>query len=721
MMKRFLSTWIMVVAMIASTVRPVMAQSQTASLSSTTCPGAGCISVDVGGQGSLGVQVAGTFVGTLQFEARVGNSSTWASWSVVPNGFTSAVTSTTTTGLWVGSVNGFSQIRVRFSAYTSGTAVIYTQGAQARISTGSSGGAGSPGGPVNSVQFNATTFDGVPLNATADKQYLQQVSSGPPSFAQVASADLSDAANLALLNAANVFTSVTGQEVKKLKIDGSSSGSVTLAVPAAAGSNTLTWPAGTTDFSATGGSNQVVKQNSAGGAFTVGTLASTNLSDTAAIGYVAGKLSQFAATSSAELAGVLSDETGSGGGGLAVFNQSPVIVTPTIASFANANHNHTNSAGGGTLAETALAFTDVTTGNCSSTKHGFTPKSGADATTFLNGAATCAFAQVKDSDLATTDITTNDATSSKHGFMPKLSGNAYDFALGNGTFSNTVARGTITTSSPWTFTQTWNAVGVTFTGLDMNITRTASADASYYLRIRNNTGDVFALRQWNASNSEGACVQLNEGLAASSLNAGWWVGTGRYINFASTCSVGTVPIRSNTIDVTTNTSVNPSIQITPATGGSLRLGSDVPLQFSGTSGDATAAKDAGVARSAAGIVEINNGTIGTIRDFKIRHQLAGGTAPTAGACGTSPGTPTGGDLAGRIAVGSSPSSTCVVTFGTTYTTPPNCFAVNKTTSGGTIVATETTSAVTFTQYALATGLALSYTNADVLAWHCPAY
>jgi hypothetical protein len=66
----------------------------------------------------------------------------------------------------------------------------------------------------------------------------------------------------------------------------------------------------------------------------------------------ADKLSVFAATTSAELAGVISDETGSGGA--LVFASSPSITTPTIASFANSNHNHTNSAGGGLLTHAAI-------------------------------------------------------------------------------------------------------------------------------------------------------------------------------------------------------------------------------------------------------------------------------------------------------------------------------------------------------------------------------
>jgi hypothetical protein len=48
---------------------------------------------------------------------------------------------------------------------------------------------------------------------------------------------------------------------------------------AAITSGTITWPAGTVDFSATGGTSQVVKQTSAGGIFTVARLACADLSD----------------------------------------------------------------------------------------------------------------------------------------------------------------------------------------------------------------------------------------------------------------------------------------------------------------------------------------------------------------------------------------------------------------------------------------------------------
>lgn len=63
---------------------------------------------------------------------------------------------------------------------------------------------------------------------------------------------------------------------------GKTSGTLTLTGPDAAGSNTIKLPAGTTDFTGTGGSSQVVKQTSSGGALTVARLACADLSDAAA-------------------------------------------------------------------------------------------------------------------------------------------------------------------------------------------------------------------------------------------------------------------------------------------------------------------------------------------------------------------------------------------------------------------------------------------------------
>ncbi len=112
----------------------------------------------------------------------------------------------------------------------------------------------------------------------------------------------------------------------------------------------------------------VIEVGSGGGTSITGTGTVTNISTTSPItggpitttgtiacatcGVTGTGLGQFASTTSAQLATVISDETGTG---ILVFGTSPTIVTPTIASFANANHDHSNSAGGGNISSTAVA------------------------------------------------------------------------------------------------------------------------------------------------------------------------------------------------------------------------------------------------------------------------------------------------------------------------------------------------------------------------------
>lgn len=82
---------------------------------------------------------------------------------------------------------------------------------------------------------------------------------------------------------------------------------------------------------------------------------------TSTIALYSNKLSVFAATTSAELAGVISDETGSG---LLVFATSPVLTTPNIgAATATTINGNTITAGTGTL--TLSTFTLTVAGNSS--------------------------------------------------------------------------------------------------------------------------------------------------------------------------------------------------------------------------------------------------------------------------------------------------------------------------------------------------------------------
>lgn len=87
----------------------------------------------------------------------------------------------------------------------------------------------------------------------------------------------------------------------------------------------------------------------------LGTGASTPAANQILISNGAGT-STWQGLTSAQLASVVSDETGTGS---LVFSSSPTIVTPTIASFTNANHDHSNAAGGGSLG--TVTATSLTT------------------------------------------------------------------------------------------------------------------------------------------------------------------------------------------------------------------------------------------------------------------------------------------------------------------------------------------------------------------------
>lgn len=56
---------------------PIAASAQT-SLSTTVCPGAGCVVYQVGGQGAIGIQVSNTFSGTLTFYGSIDGGNYYA-------------------------------------------------------------------------------------------------------------------------------------------------------------------------------------------------------------------------------------------------------------------------------------------------------------------------------------------------------------------------------------------------------------------------------------------------------------------------------------------------------------------------------------------------------------------------------------------------------------------------------------------------------------------
>lgn len=121
----------------------------TASDSGTCATAGACLTVNLpGNSASSVIQLTGTFSATLQFEGTTSQGGTFVAVSATPVGGGSAVNSATATGAWRVTTSGLSQIRVRCSAFTSGTAV-----ASITQSPGSSGsGAASGGGSFTAGQ-----------------------------------------------------------------------------------------------------------------------------------------------------------------------------------------------------------------------------------------------------------------------------------------------------------------------------------------------------------------------------------------------------------------------------------------------------------------------------------------------------------------------------------------------------------------------------------------
>jgi hypothetical protein len=100
------------------------------------------VKIDTLGLSALGLQISGTFVATLQFEGTV-NGIDWESLPVVVPEDSSVVTSATAVGIWLANVAGLKAVRIRASAYTSGTINV------SMIAALSGGGSGTSGSGFN--------------------------------------------------------------------------------------------------------------------------------------------------------------------------------------------------------------------------------------------------------------------------------------------------------------------------------------------------------------------------------------------------------------------------------------------------------------------------------------------------------------------------------------------------------------------------------------------
>lgn len=132
-------------------------------LVSTTCPGTGCVDYNVSSQGSIGIQITGTWSGTITFKSSI-DGTTFVSLGVVSVADTTAakVLTTTANGTFQATVAGLRTVRVHFTTRASGTATI-----SARMTTvaGKFGvGGSSSTGTVTSVDLTVPAIFSVTGN-----------------------------------------------------------------------------------------------------------------------------------------------------------------------------------------------------------------------------------------------------------------------------------------------------------------------------------------------------------------------------------------------------------------------------------------------------------------------------------------------------------------------------------------------------------------------------
>jgi len=248
--------------------------------------------------------------------------------------------------------------------------------------------------------------------------------------------------------------------------------------------------------------------------------------------------------------------------------------------------------------------------------------------------------------------------------------------------SLTLGGETVTASKPvLNLTQTWNNAGITFTGLNCNVTDTASAAASLLLDLQ--VGGTS-----RASISKNATLTLGAGNGRLAFVCGQdWYSTVRF---------------------------NGSLIWQIGDNGSLTLTSGAVCGF-GSGG----AADSGMARDAAGVVKITDGGTSNLRDLKLRNLLAAGNLSTGIVTKTANYTATAND--GSIE-GDATSGAITITLPAAASSAGRIYVIKKIDSSGNAVtvdpnASETIDGATTVSLSSQYSTIIVQCNYAGTAWH----
>lgn len=148
------------------------------------CAAASCVTLNINSSsGGVTVDLDGTFSGTLTFEASANGGVKFRTLSVTPTNSSTTVTTATAVGSWQANIAGYTQLRIRFSTYSSGTAVATINASLASARSG--GGGGGTGvtevdttGPLTGGPITTTGTLSITANGIGAAQLAAQYSKG---------------------------------------------------------------------------------------------------------------------------------------------------------------------------------------------------------------------------------------------------------------------------------------------------------------------------------------------------------------------------------------------------------------------------------------------------------------------------------------------------------------------------------------------------------------